>query len=78
MPRSGSSLFAVVCLLASVGCTTGSGSETPGVAGPVCVKACDAKFDACSLDCENHVDNNLYSQECLDKLGSSKKTCEES
>lgn len=76
MCRSRLGLFAVVCFLAVGGCTTGSGSGSPQATGSACFKACDAEFEANTLDCTNHPDNVLCSKECLDKLESCKKKCE--
>jgi len=76
MRRPWLGFIGAACLLAAGGCTTGSSSEAPHAASPACIKACDAAYDACSLDCENHVDNNLCSRECIDKLDSCKQRCE--
>ena len=68
--------LAIVCFLPLSGCTTGSGSGTPRIEGAACVKACDEAMTACSRDCSNRVDDNLCSQECLDKLETCKNKCE--
>jgi len=69
--------LAIVCFLLLAGCTTGSGSGKPRIEGAACVKACDAAMDACSSDCDNRVDDNLCSQECLDRLATCTKRCEQ-
>jgi len=76
MNRSWLGLLALLCVLATAGCTKGSDSKALKVADPACAKACYAAYDTNSHDCANHVDNELCARESLDKLQSCKKKCE--
>ena len=69
------SWIAVAGFLALAGCANSSGDGTATVADPACVRKCDAAMDACSLDCENQVDNDLCAQECIDKHEKCKSRC---
>jgi len=67
--------LAVAGFLALAACANPSDSGTATTQDAACVKTCDGAMDACSIDCENLVDNLLCGQECIDKLQSCKNSC---
>ncbi len=42
-----------------------------------CVETCDAAMDACTLQCDDHVDNEMCPEECLAKHDHCVKKCGE-
>jgi hypothetical protein len=68
--------LAVAGLLVSAACANPSDNGTATMPDAACVTTCDAAMDSCSMDCDNHVDNQLCAQECIDKLQSCKSRCD--
>jgi hypothetical protein len=73
--RSWKIALALVCCAAFAACSTqdtsGAASGDPGS----CRRSCDGAYDKCAYSCEQKVDNNMCSDECIDALDSCKRRC---
>lgn len=66
--------LALVCSAAFVACSTQDTSGRSGDPGS-CHRSCDGAYDKCAYSCEQKVDNNMCSDECIDALDSCKRRC---
>ena len=67
--------LAIVCCSAFAACSTQDTSGATSGDPATCQRSCDGVYDKCAYSCQQKVDNNMCSDECIDALDSCKRRC---